>query len=130
MSSLKNVKTIPFNSEWNHGLDQQTLDRLAALPLEEQLDCYKVACTTYFAEFSYGKEDSSRSFGHVIDVTDCDEFLGIVVDNGVMVGIYITSWYHYPRPLFVGQCACVYSVYDEDGTGVDERDDYVTLLLN
>ena len=40
------------------------------------------------------------------------------------------EWYNYMRPLFVGQCVCVYSVCDEDGTGRDEREDYIVLHLN
>ncbi len=126
----KDLPLLPLQEGWNHSLDQATLDRLRQLPLEKQVECYSVAQTTSFQQFSYGELDSQRQFGSTIPVHKCYELLGLIVDDGVVVGIHVNAWYNYPRPLFVGQCVCVYSVCDEDGTGRDEREDYITLLLD
>ena len=133
MSSIviegKKLELVPMQSDWNHGLDEKTLAELKALPLEEQIARYRISELSYFEEYSYGKQDSQRSYEKTCSVADCYETLGVVVENQVVVGVYIKAWYQHPSPLFVGQCVCVYSVCDEDGTGRDEREDYVLLHL-
>ncbi|MBR2974558.1 MAG: hypothetical protein IKC47_02305 [Clostridia bacterium] len=126
----KSLDVVQMKNDWQHGLDDKTLLELRALPLEQQIERFSIGETTCFAEYSYGKEDSNRSWQHIVSIDKCPEVLGVVVDNGTVVGVYVKAWYHYNRPLFVGQCCCVYSVCDEDGTGRDERDDYIVLHLN
>ena len=126
----KSFEIVQMKKGWQHGLDDKTLQSLRALPLEQQIARYAISQTASFTEYSYGKEDSNRSYAHTLPVDKCPEVLGVVVENGAVVGLYVKEWYNYMRPLFVGQCVCVFSVCDEDGTGRDEREDYIVLHLN
>ncbi len=126
----KSLDIVQMEKGWQHGLDDKTLQSLRALPLEQQIERFRIGETTCFAEYSYGKEDSNRSWQHIVSIDKCSEVLGVVVEGEAVVGLYVKEWYNYMRPLFVGQCVCVYSVCDEDGTGRDEREDYIVLHLN
>ena len=125
----KSLDIVQMKKSWQHGLDDKTLQSLRALPLEQQIAKFRLAKTTSYQQYSYGEQDFEQCYGRTISVSQCSEVLGVIVQDNTVVGLYVREWYHYDRPLFVGQCCCIYSACDEDGTGRSERDDYIVLHL-
>ena len=125
----KSLDIVQMEKGWQHGLDDKTLQSLRALPLEQQIAKFRLAKTTSYQQYSYGEQDFEQCYGRTISVSQCSEVLGVIVQDNTAVGLYVREWYHYDRPLFVGQCCCIYSACDEDGTGRSERNDYIVLHL-
>lgn len=54
---------------------------------------------------------------------------GIIVDNGIIVGVKAKKFLYGICNLFPGEAINTYSACDEDGTGVRDRDDYLRIEI-
>lgn len=121
---------IPYNAEMgSYKRDNECLKKLKGKTLMEQIDCYKVVCTSRFSSYSYGELDSERevvtekSFWTESDVQD------IIVDDGIIVGVIAKKLLHGLYHLFPGETINTYSASEDDGTGSFERDDYISIEI-
>ena len=127
----KDLIIIDYDEKFgNHNLSKDFILSQKGKTIAEQLTRFKVAEKSSICYFSYGKENGGKRWFNESEPHKNSDVLGVVVDDGVVVGLWVKQWYRSQAPLFVGESVCTYSVVDEDGTGRDERDDYIILLVN
>ncbi len=124
------LKVIEYDkSMGDHGMPDEIIERLKGKSLDEQIEYFGVIEETNISKFSYGDLDSSKAFELAKTLWESYDVNGIIVDNGVIVALLTDLWDKSEGPLFYGKTNCTYSVIDEDGTGRDERDDYVRFIV-
>ena len=64
-----------------------------------------------------------------ISIWEPSRVLGVIVDDGMVVGIWVKIWDGSMQPLFVGQTRTVYFACDQDGTGSTDVEDDFTLIV-
>ncbi len=124
------LKVIEYDkSMGEHGMCEQIIERLKGKSLDEQIEYFGVLEETSISKYSYGDLDSSKAFELTKSLWESYDVSGIIVDNGVIVALLTDMWDKSEGPLFYGKSNCTYSVIDEDGTGRDEREDYVRFIV-
>lgn len=99
-------------------------------PLEEQTDYFAVVENSSTVYYSYGKSDGERAYSKpAISIWEPSRVLGVIVDDGMVVGIWVKIWDGSMQPLFVGQTRTVYFACDQDGTGSTDVEDDLTLII-
>ena len=124
------LKVVEYDkSMGEHGMRGEIIERLKGKSLEDQIEYFGVIEETSISKYSYGDLDGSRAFELSKSLWESSDIHGIIVDNGVIVGLLSVIWDNSEGPLFYGKTNCTYSVIDEDGTGRDEREDYVRFIV-
>ncbi|MBO5924765.1 MAG: hypothetical protein J6Q52_00700 [Clostridia bacterium] len=102
---------------------------LVGKTLEEQVEYFGVVKEENEERSSYGSVDSSSHYTKpAIGIWEPYYCIGIVVDEGIIVGLWTKIWDGSRIPLFLNKCTCIYFACDDDGTGSTSVDDYVTFV--
>lgn len=121
---------VPYNAEMgSYNIDKESLNKLKAKSLMEQIDCYKVNATSRHTSYSYGEVDSEREVTREKTFWNTDDIKDIIVDNGVIVGVVAQKHLHGLYHLFPGETINTYSASEDDGTGSFDRDDYISIEI-
>ena len=123
------MKTIEYKTEFGQiifpdGFEQ----KLSGRNLEEQMDCYRITIETTISEYSYGKLDSKDVMEETVKFEECDDFRGLVVKDGIIVGIILKSLFGEDKVCLPGQKMTTYWSSDDDGVGTTDRDDTCCLI--
>ena len=123
------MKTIEYKTEFGQiifpdGFEQ----KLSGRNLEEQMDCYRITIETTISEYSYGKLDSKDVMEETVKFEECDDFRGLVVKDGIIVGIILKSLFGEDKVCLPGQKMTTYWSSDDDGVGSPERADTCCLI--
>ena len=123
------MKTIEYKTEFGQiifpdGFEQ----KLSGRNLEEQMDCYRITIETTISEYSYGKLDSKDVMEETAKFEECDDFRGLVVKDGIIVGIILKSLFGEDKVCLPGQKMTTYWSSDDDGVGSTDRDDTCCLI--
>ena len=123
------MKTIEYKTEFGQiifpdGFEQ----KLSGRNLEEQMDCYRITIDTTISEYSYGKLDSKDVMEETVKFEECDDFRGLVVKDGIIVGIILKSLFGEDKVCLPGQKMTTYWSSDDDGVGSTDRDDTCCLI--
>ena len=123
------MKTIEYTTEFGQiifpdGFEQ----KLSGRNLEEQMDCYRITIETTISEYSYGKLDSKDVMEETVKFEECDDFRGLVVKDGIIVGIILKSLFGEDKVCLPGQKMTTYWSSDDDGVGSTDRDDTCCLI--
>ena len=110
------MKTIEYKTEFGQiifpdGFEQ----KLSGRNLEEQMDCYRITIETTISEYSYGKLDSKDVMEETVKFEECDDFRGLVVKDGIIVGIILKSLFGEDKVCLPGQKMTTYWSSDDDG---------------
>lgn len=106
-------------------------EKLAGKSLEEQMDCYRITESATLARTAYGKITDERTTELGAYALDrFDRFEGLVVKDGLLVGVLIKPWWSYdgPAPCLPYQRVCTYYASDNEGSGTNDREDYAYLI--
>ncbi len=112
-----------------YNISEEGLAKLRGKSLMEQVDCYKAIATTSLCSYSYGREDGSSYRGIENSFWTDSDIEGIIVDNGIIVGVKAKKFLYGLCNLFPGETINTYSACDEDGTGGRDRDDYLRIEI-
>lgn len=123
------MKTIEYKTEFGQiifpdGFEQ----KLSGRNLEEQMDCYRITIETTISEYSYGKLDSKDVMEETVKFEECDDFRGLVVKDGIIVGIILKSLFGEDKVCLPGQKMTTYWSSDDGGVGSTDRDDTCCLI--
>ncbi len=123
------MKTIEYTTEFGQiifpdGFEQ----KLSGRNLEEQMDCYRITIETTISEYSYGELDSKDVMEETVKFEECDDFRGLVVKDGIIVGIILKSLFGEDKVCLPGQKMTTYWSSDDDGVGSTDRDDTCCLI--
>ena len=123
------MKTIEYKTEFGQiifpdGFEQ----KLSGRNLEEQMDCYRITIETTISEYSYGKLDSKDVMEETVKFEECDDFRGLVVKDGIIVGIILKSLFGEDKVCLPGQKMTTYWSSDDDVVGSTDRDDTCCLI--
>lgn len=123
------MKTIEYKTEFGQiifpdGFEQ----KLSGRNLEEQMDCYRITIETTISEYSYGELDSKDVMEETVKFEECDDFRGLVVKDGIIVGIILKSLFGEDKVCLPGQKMTTYWSSDDDGVGSTDRDDTCCLI--
>lgn len=102
-------------------------EKLRGKTLEEQMECYRIIEITEISGCSYGEQGESRRREKVCSLAECSDCTGLVVKDGLLVGVTILAYDRRPRPCLPGQGVCTYFSCDDDGPGSTSRSDCVRL---
>ena len=123
------MKTIEYTTEFGQiifpdGFEQ----KLSGRNLEEQMDCYRITIETTISKYSYGELDSKDVMEETVKFEECDDFRGLVVKDGIIVGIILKSLFGEDKVCLPGQKMTTYWSSDDDGVGSTDRDDTCCLI--
>jgi hypothetical protein len=86
-------------------------ERLRALPIEEQMQLFCVSyCSSHIA------------------LERCSDFKGVIVDDGIIVGVLLSDFACQPTPCFIGEAVCTWDSEDNNGAGYKTRTEYTRLI--
>ena len=125
------LSVMEYTPEYGeYQLSEGWAEALAGKTLEKQIEHFRVLEDTSISHYSYGKDEgsSSRTLGK--SLWDSSDVHGIIVDKGIIVGLWVYQYYNSNAPLFLGKTICTYSVSEDDGTGSTDREDYISLIFN
>lgn len=101
-------------------------DILRPLSVEEQIEYFAIASSSTFSRTGWG--DRHVSNYRKIENEGC--VLGVIVDDGVIVGGMIRDAVGFPTPCFTDdkRGVCTYSASDNNGAGYIEVEDYAYFV--
>lgn len=112
-----------------YNISEEDLNKLKGKSLMEQIECYKAVSKTTLSYYSYGREDGGSARGFEQSFWDDSDVVGLIVDNGIIVGVKAKKFLYGECNLFPGETITTYSACDEDGTGGTDRDDYLSIVI-
>ena len=123
------MKTIEYKTEFGEiqfpdGFEQ----KLSGKKLEEQMDFYRISVVSTIEKYSYGERDSKKEREKTVKLEECDDFRGLVVKGGIIVGVILKSMFGEDRTCLPGQKMTTYWSSDDDGVGSTSRDDTCCLI--
>ncbi|HAE52093.1 MAG TPA: hypothetical protein DCG30_02415 [Ruminococcus sp.] len=123
------MKTIEYKTEFGEiifpdGFEQ----KLSGRSLEEQMDFYRITMVTTIKKYSYGELDSKNERKKTVKLKECDDFRGLVVKDGIIVGVIFKSMIGEDKVCLPGQKMMTYWSSGGDGTGSTDRDDTCCLI--
>lgn len=86
-------------------------ERLRALPIEKQMTLFCVS------------NGWSR-----IPLEKSSDFKGMIVDDGVVVGVLLSDFACQSVPCFIGETVCTWDSEDNNGAGYKTRTEYTKLI--
>jgi hypothetical protein len=105
--------------------DAELRAKLAPRPISEQAEYFGVTESVIISKTGFG---ANAARGVVARLEDSKYVRGMIVDEGMIVGIILKNEYGGESPCFIGGGVCVYSSSDNNGAGYTERDDYLYLV--
>ena len=106
-------------------------EKLAGKSFEEQMACYRITESRTLARSSYGELDKECVDKASFALEEYDEFRGLVVKDGIVVGVLIKAWGSEKNeavPCLPYGRVCTYYASDNDGAGYNDRTDYAYLI--
>ena len=102
-------------------------ERLMGKSIEAQMKLFAAVENTKVSRSSYGEVDSSHIYRRAMRLTDLREFLGLVVEDGIIEGIIVQgAWNEVPMGPY--DTVTTYYASDNNGSGSKDREDTVTLI--
>lgn len=92
------------------------------------MDFYLISVVTTIKEYSYGTLDSKKVTKKTVQLEECDDFRGLVIKDGIIVGVLLNSIHGEARACLPGQEITTYWASDDDGTGSTDREDTCCLI--
>ena len=100
-------------------------EKLVGLETEEQVKFFRTSGVRRAGKT--GWTESSTCYGLTLDKDD--DVRGIIVDDGIIVGVLLNDEIGNNVPCFINECVCTYSASDNNGAGYSYRDDYTYLVV-
>lgn len=123
------MKTIPYEEKFGTiDFPEGFAEKLRSETLEEQMGYYRIASSAAFTRTSYGQVDSKRLMERTHALTEDEDCVGLVVKDGVLVGVLIRSHWGRETPCLPYQRVCTYYASDNEGSGTKDRVDYACLV--
>ena len=92
------------------------------------MDFYRIKVDITIEKYSYGELDSRRESEITYKLEDCDELKGLIVKDGILVGVMLSTSFGAINACLPGQYVNTYYASDDDGTGSSDRDDVCSLV--
>lgn len=126
---MKDMTTIPYEekSMGTPSFPAGFEAKLRGKTLEEQMACYRITEITEISSYSYGSPGESRTQKTTFPLVEYSGCRGLVVKDGLLVGVSILAYDRRPRACLAGQGVCTYFSSDDDGTGGSSRSDCTRL---
>ena len=108
---MENLKVFNYDASYGEKkVTDEMIATLTGLPIEEQIKFFK-ANVGYYAH----------------SIADDSDFKGVIVDNGIIVGVMLSDWACSLAPCFVGDSVCTWDSEDNNGAGYKTRTEYTSL---
>ena len=101
--------------------------KLKGKTIEEQMALYRVTVETTLEKYSYGELDSRSVRRKTCTLEECPGLKDLIVQDGILVGVMLTTSPDGARACLPGQTVTTYSASDGDGTGSSDREDTCRL---
>ena len=129
--SAEEIK-VAIRLEVEAKLNKEFLASLKGKTLEEQMDSYRIVERTSYSKTAYGEitKSNMHDFGYALK--DYKGLNALIVEDGVIIGVCIDAFACYNtlgKPAFPYQNICTYYASDNNGSGDNDRADYVHLCL-
>lgn len=111
-----------------YSINEKLFEELKGQPIEEQIEYFDVEEETVIEKYSYGRSNGSSVSDKKMKPWECSDVKGVVVKNGIIIGLWVRSWNSSKQPLFINKTVQTYTACDDDGPGSTSREDYVTLF--
>ncbi|MBQ8893082.1 MAG: hypothetical protein IJ043_01590 [Clostridia bacterium] len=113
-------------------MNKEFLASLKGKTLEEQMESYRIVEHTSYSKTAYGEitKSNMHDFGYALK--DYKGLNALIVEDGVIIGVCIDAFACYNalgKPAFPYQNICTYYASDNNGSGSNDREDYVHLCL-
>lgn len=123
------MKIIEYREEFGEvELPEGFEEELRGKSLGEQMERFRIASSISLTKTYYGEEGSSRVLEESRALDDDGGFVGLIVKDGVIVGVLIKSWRGREEPCLPNRCVCTYWASDNEGSGTNDREDYAYLI--
>ena len=106
-------------------------EQLAGKTPEEQMAHYRITESRTLASIAYGEVERERVYKASYALDDFDRFRGLVVKDGIVVGVLIKAWSSEKNesvPCLPYGRVCTYYASDNEGSGYNDRIDYAYLI--
>lgn len=95
------------------------------LTIEEQMEHYRTTCYSLYSMTNW----SERKYeGSAIRIQKDSDVTGLIVKDGLLVGIMILDDTNREVPCLAEESVCTYYACDNNGAGYKERIDYTYLI--
>ncbi len=98
---------------------------LQGLTVEEQMEYYRTTC---FSVYSATDWQARKYQGSAIKIEKDRDVTGLIVKDGILVGIMILDDTGREVPCLAEENVCTYYASDNNGAGYKERIDYTYLI--
>ena len=97
--------------------------------VEEQIKYFRT--TEYWRianKISFDMDINEYSEQHLKGILNNEYVEGVIVDNGVVIGLMVNGWYKELRTCFMNKSALIYSASDNNGAGYKEVEEYLYFV--
>ena len=110
-------------------LSEEFIEKLKGYPILEQTQFYKAVITQIFGESSYGIDEEVGRSCYAKDLERFDWLSGLIVKDGVVIGIIGEDYLKKYNPIFVNQSYNYYYACENNGSGDKDVDCYMMLVI-
>ena len=110
---MENLNVVAYEESMGaYTMPEGAEERLRALSVSEQIKLFGVS---YYSSH--------------IPLEKCSDFKGVIVHNGIIVGVLFSDFACYPTPCFINESVCTWDAEDNNGAGYKTRTEYTKLLF-
>lgn len=125
-------KKVAIRLEVEAKLNKEFLAELKGKTLEEQMESYRIVEHRSYSKTTYSEINKLdvHDFGYALK--DYEGLNALIVEDGVIIGVCIDAFNCHNalgKPAFPYQDICTYYASDNNGSGSNDREDYVQLCL-
>ena len=123
------MKTIAYEEKFGEiEFPEGFEEKLRGKSIEEQMKYYRISTSSTFSRTSYGEVDSQKVFENTKSLDEDKHCIGLVVKDGLLVGVLIKEWWGSECVCLPYHRICVYYASDNEGSGTNDCADYASLI--
>lgn len=101
---------------------------LSGQSVEKQMSYFYITNSAKFCKSAYGEITSEQLREKTTKLCDYPEIIKLILKEKILVGVIVKGYYG-NEPLMIDSPVCTYYASDNNGSGNNEREDYIYLMF-
>lgn len=101
---------------------------LSGKTVEKQMDYFYITKSEKISKTAYGEITQEQLKEHAVNLCEYDGIVKLLLNDEILVGAIVKGQWG-DEVLLPGQPVCTYYASDNEGSGCNEREDYIYLIF-
>lgn len=108
--------------------EQKLVELLQNKTVEQQMEHFYITESAKLSRLSYEEVTKGQLTERATKLSDYN-IIKLIMKNGIIVGVIVNGYWGI-EPLYVGESVCTYYASDNNGSGSNDREDNIYLIVS